>query len=120
VVRPRIEKTWAFLNIPYDKPFENIYLAYIAGISAFGLVPKATLEIPGGGRRLDRIFQLIQTCGHSFHDLSRIQLDRAKPRTPRFNMPFELGLAIGWAKSAGGSDQICLCSKPSTAEFRSL
>jgi hypothetical protein len=106
VPRPTIEKTSAFLNIPYDKQFENLYLAYIAGITAFGLVPRATLEIPGGARRLDRIFQLIQTCGYSFHDLSRVQLDRLRPRTPRFNMPFELGLAVGWAKSAGHNDQI--------------
>ena len=62
----------AFLNIPYDDAFQHLYLAYIAGITAFGLVPRATLEIPGGVRRLDRIFELIQTCGHSFHDLSRI------------------------------------------------
>jgi hypothetical protein len=36
------------------------------------------------------------------HDLSRVQLDRAKPRTPRFNMPFELGLAVAWEKSKEG------------------
>jgi hypothetical protein len=104
--RPAIEKTSAFLNIPYDKQFENLYLAYIAGLTAFGLVPRATLEIPGGTRRLERIFQLIQTCRYSFHDLSRVQLDRSSPRTPRFNMPFELGLAVGWAKSARDHDQI--------------
>jgi hypothetical protein len=100
-----IQQTSAFLNIPYDKQFENLYLAYIAGVTAFGLVPRATLEIPGGTRRLDRIFELIQTCAYSFHDLSRVQLDRSRPRTPRFNMSFELGLAIGWAKSARHNDQ---------------
>ena len=104
--RPAVEKTSAFLNIPYDKQFENLYLAYIAGLTAFGLVPRATLEIPGGSRRLDRIFELIQTCGYSFHDLSRVQRDRSKPRTPRFNMPFELGLAVGWSKSASRDDQV--------------
>ncbi len=85
-----------FLNIPYDARFENLYLAYIAGITAFGLVPRATLEIPGGTRRLDRIFELIQACDYSIHDLSRVQLDRHRPVTPRFNMPFELGLAVAW------------------------
>lgn len=104
--RPALEKTSVFLNIPYDKQFENLYLAYIAGLTAFGLVPRATLEIPGGARRLDRIFELLQTCGYSFHDLSRVQLDRTRPRTPRFNMPFELGLAVGWAKSTGHNDQV--------------
>jgi hypothetical protein len=38
-------------------------------------------------------------CRYSFHDLSRVQIDRKKPPTPRFNMPFELGLAVAWAKT---------------------
>jgi hypothetical protein len=83
-----------FLNIPYDSTFENLYLAYLAGLTAFGLHPRATLEIPGSQRRLDRILRLIQDCAYSIHDLSRVQLDRTTPRTPRFNMPFELGLAV--------------------------
>jgi hypothetical protein len=106
VPQPAVEKTSAFLNIPYDKQFEKLYLAYIAGLTAFGLVPRATLEIPGGIRRLDRIFELIQTCGYSFHDLSRVQRDRVRPKVPRFNMPFELGLAVAWSKSAGQNDQV--------------
>lgn len=87
-----------FLNIPYDAQFEKLCLAYIAGVTAFGLAPHATLEIPGGSSRLDRIFDLIRSCGHSVHDLSRVQLDRHSPRTPRFNMPFELGLAVAWER----------------------
>jgi hypothetical protein len=66
------------------------------------MAPRVTLEIPGGVRRLDRIFALIQSCEFSVHDLSRVQLDRTKPRTPRFNMPFELGLAVAWEKLKGG------------------
>ena len=96
--RPRVEPKSVFLNIPYDTAFQRLYLAYIAGLSAFGLTPRATLEIPGGERRLDRIFELIQSCRYSIHDLSRVQLDRRPPVTPRFNMPFELGLATAWAK----------------------
>ncbi len=89
----------AFLNVPYDKQFEDLYLAFIAGLSAFGLNPRATLEIPGGARRLDRIFHLITNCRYSFHDLSRVELDPEPPPTPRFNMPFELGLVLGWLKA---------------------
>ncbi len=84
----------AFLNVPYDSEFESVYLAYIAGLAAFGLKARTTLEIPGGARRLDRIFQLIQTCRYSLHDLSRVELNVRRPATPRFNMPFELGLAV--------------------------
>jgi hypothetical protein len=70
-------------------------LAYIAGLSAFGFQPRATLEIPFSKRRLERIRSLIASSQYSIHDLSRVQLDRNRPRTPRFNMPFELGLTIG-------------------------
>jgi hypothetical protein len=84
-----------FLNIPYDSQFENLFLAYIAAISAFGFIPRATLEIPFGRRRLDRILDLIEDCRYSVHDLSRVELDRSPPSTPRFNMPFELGLTVG-------------------------
>jgi hypothetical protein len=104
---PKVNPLAAFLNIPYDNRFENIYLAYIAGLCTFGLVPRVTLEIPGGKRRLDRIFELIQTCRYSFHDLSRVQLDRKPPwSTPRFNMPFELGLAVAWSKIQGENGQM--------------
>jgi hypothetical protein len=86
-----------FLNLPYDPQFESLCLAYICGVACFGLVPRATLEIPGD-RRLDRIVDLIQHCPFSLHDLSRVQLDRNKPTTPRFNMPFELGLVVAMTK----------------------
>ena len=87
-----------FVNIPYDEGFRRLYLAYIIGLTQLGLEPRATLGIPGGERRLDRILALIQSCRYSIHDLSRVQLDRNPPRTPRFNMPFELGLTVTWAK----------------------
>jgi len=94
---PRAKES-LFLNIPYDSSFTKLYLAYIAGVSSVGLVPRATLEIPGGQRRLDRILSLIRSCAYSLHDLSRVELDPHPPKTPRFNMPFELGLAVSWQK----------------------
>lgn len=91
---PIPQPTHAFLNVPYDPPYEPLYLAFIAGLAAYGLVPRATLEIPGAQRRLDRIAELITDCRYSFHDLSRTQTSGPAPRVPRFNMPFELGLAV--------------------------
>ncbi len=99
-MRKRARQESAFLNIPYDRRYETLYLAFIAGLCAFGLTPRATIEIPGGKRRLERIIELIRGCEYSFHDLSRVQLDRKPPATPRFNMPFELGLAVNWALGA--------------------
>ncbi len=94
---PRLPRDTAFLNVPYDSSYEDLFLAWVAGLCGFGLIPRATLEIPGSARRLDRIFKLIRRCRVSFHDLSRVELDATPPPTPRFNMPFELGLAVAWA-----------------------
>jgi len=91
-------KESVFLNIPYDPQFTRPYLAYITALSAISLVPRATLGITGN-RRLDRIASLIESCSYSIHDLSRVQLDRHPPRTPRFNMPFELGMAVVWSQA---------------------
>ena len=98
--KPSVEKADVFLNVPYDECFENLFLAYIAGISAFGFAPRATLEIPFSQRRLERIVSLIASSQYSVHDMSRVELDRTAPRTPRFNMPFELGLTVGLGKQA--------------------
>lgn len=76
---PRVKRNFVFLNIPYDKKFRRQYLAYIVGLTHLGLVPKVTLGIPGGERRLDRIYALIKQCRYSFHDLSRVEIDRAPP-----------------------------------------
>ncbi len=102
---PRAQRDSAFLNIPYDLAYEEAFLAYIAGVAAFGLDPRATLELTSGERRLDRIFSLIEVCRYSFHDLSLVKLDRKRPTTPRFNMPFELGLVIGWQQAAPSGHQ---------------
>jgi len=87
-----------FLNIPYDDEFRNIYIAYVVGLYQLGLVPHLTSEIPGGKRRLDRIFDLIKSCRYSIHDLSRVELSSNPAATPRFNMPLELGMTIAWAE----------------------
>lgn len=95
---PSVQTDAVFLNIPYDNRFRNQFLAYIVGLTQLGLEPRATLGIPGGERRLDRILELIQGCRYSVHDLSRVELDRTFPATPRFNMPCELGMTITWQK----------------------
>jgi hypothetical protein len=91
-----------FLNVPYDRRSEKLYLAYVCGVCSFGLIPRAAVELRESARRLDRILAIIKTCRYSINDLSRVELDRTPPPTPRFNMPFELGLSIGWDKFGKG------------------
>lgn len=83
-----------FINIPFDPDHEYLYLALIAGLVASGLNPRCVVEVPSGDDRLARIFKLISACPYSVHDLSAIGLSRKPFRVPRFNMPFELGLAV--------------------------
>ena len=59
-------------------------------------------DADGASIRFNKLRRLIGACSHSIHDLSRIEL--SKDALPRFNMPFELGVAMG-AKYFGGSRQ---------------
>ena len=100
---PRVKRIESvFLNIPYDKQFEDLYLAYIVGLTQLGLRVNATLAIPNQGR-LESIIQLIEQSDFSIHDLSRIELSEG---IPRFNMPVELGLALYRSHIAKGRHRV--------------
>lgn len=77
-----------FLNCPFDPAYEPLFITLVGTLIFLGQKPHCVLEVrEKGDGRLSRIFDLIQTCRISIHDLSRVG-------TPaRFNMPFELGLA---------------------------
>ncbi len=79
-----------FLNIPYDSQFQDLYIAYVVGLTQLGLDVTATLAHPNQDR-LAKIIELIEKCTFSIHDLSRIEASRG---IPRFNMPLELGIAL--------------------------
>lgn len=96
-----------FLNVPYDSPFENLYLAYIVGLTQLGLTINATLAVPNQGR-LDRIVNLIEQSDASIHDLSRIELSSG---IPRFNMPLELGLALYRSRATNGRHKVFVFEK---------
>jgi hypothetical protein len=111
--RKRIDSV--FLNIPYDKEFEDLYLAYIVGLTQLGLRVNATLAIPNQGR-LDTIIGLIAECNFSIHDLSRIETSKG---VPRFNMPVELGLALYRSHATGGKHRVYVFESKSYRAQRS-
>lgn len=81
-----------FLNVPFDRPYQPVFVTLVSTLVCLGQTPRCVLEIRESGQgRLARIFELLRSCGVSFHDLCR-----TGPRA-RFNMPFELGLACGLA-----------------------
>lgn len=95
----------AFINVPYSRRYERVYLAFIAGTAAYGLVPSAAVRDPSSRFQLERIYELISSAQYSFHDLSWMSLDRQSPRTPRLNMAFELGLAVSISRSEGAQHE---------------
>jgi hypothetical protein len=105
VGKKRGSPPYAFVNLPYAKRYEKVYLAFLAGISAYGLVPTAAVRDPSSTFQLDRIYDLIAAARYSFRDLSWMSLDRKKPRTPRLNMAFELGLAVAINRRADSNSR---------------
>jgi hypothetical protein len=92
------------LNIPYDAGFEDLFLAYIVGLTQLGLVMNVALAVPNQGR-LETIIELIEKSDFSIHDLSRVELAHG---LPRFNMPVELGLALYRSRITRGKHRIFL------------
>ena len=88
-----------FLNIPYDSDYEPIFVAIVATLLAVGRTPLCTLELEDRGKgRPERIMALLERSRVSFHDLSHVELP------PRFNMPFELGVAWAMREYRGRHD----------------
>ncbi len=104
---PTPDENAVFINCPYDKGYERIFVSIVAALISIGRTPRCTLEIPEGGQgRLTRIQELLESCRVSIHDLSRV-------RTPvRFNMPFELGLACALDRHKGPHTYILFEKEP--------
>jgi hypothetical protein len=85
-----------FLNVPFDKPYEPIFIGLVGALVHLGKRPTTVLELAGGAApRLDRLIAAIRENPFSVHDLSRVEPSgRGPSAVPRFNMPFELGLAV--------------------------
>ncbi len=98
-----LRRRGVFLNIPFDKSYERLFVALIGVLVALGRIPRCVLEIPemGNGRQA-RILDLMQSCSFSIHDLSRVGLP------VRFNMPFELGIAFTLARLKGNHGFVIL------------
>jgi hypothetical protein len=95
-----------FLNVPFDKRYEPLFTALIAGLVAIGRKPRCVLEIPDAGEgRRKRLLRLVASCQTSIHDLCRVTGSGPR-RLPRFNMAFELG--VTYALKAGSSHRLFL------------
>ena len=88
-------KDGVFINCPFDLGYRPIFDAIVFTICVCGFRARSALEVIDSGElRLTKIMRLIKDCRFSIHDLSRVELD-AENDLPRFNMPIELGIAMG-------------------------
>lgn len=84
-----------FINCPFDNAFAGMFEAFVFTAIFCGYRVRSALEISDSGDlRLSKIVRLIEQSKFSIHDISRVELDEVSG-LPRFNMPIELGIAIG-------------------------
>jgi hypothetical protein len=84
-----------FVNCPFDDTYKPLLDAQLFCIHDCGFFARTALEVSGSGEtRLDKIVRIIRESRYSVHDISRVEISAASP-LPRFNMPFECGLAFG-------------------------
>ena len=95
----RVDEHTVFLNVPFDRSYERLFVSLIVTLVSLGRTPRSVLEIPEMGQgRLARLHDLLISCRVSVHDLSRVGMP------VRFNMPFELGLAFSLRQMTGRHD----------------
>lgn len=80
-----------FINCPFDTDFKPMFDAIVFAIHDLGFQARHALIDEGKAVRIERITQELVNSKFSLHDLSRVELDDNK--LPRFNMPFEAGIA---------------------------
>lgn len=84
-----------FVNCPFDADYLSLLHALVFSIHDCGYLARLAIEDTGGAElRVDKITRLIRESRFSIHDISRVHVDAASP-LPRFNMPFEAGVAFG-------------------------
>lgn len=84
-----ISRPGCFLNLSFDRSYDDIFLAYLVGLSIFGIDPISVLLAPANGWRLPKLYETIRASRFSIHDMSW-----NRPNDIRYNMPLELGLAV--------------------------
>jgi hypothetical protein len=106
-----------FLNCPFDPEYLPLFNSIVFAVHKCGFVLRSAKEFEDSSSiRMHNILKLIGESKYSIHDLSRIGFSNDDEPLPRFNMPLELGCAIG-CKMFGNKQQrkieyIVLVSRP--------
>lgn len=114
--RPRRYDVSVFVNCPFDDAYRPLLHAVLFTIHDCGFLARTALEDVGSGEtRVDKIVRIVRDSRFSIHDISRVEVTPDHP-LPRFNMPFECGLAFGArrfgpGKSAAARDLLVLAAE---------
>lgn len=102
-----------FVNCPFDDDYLPLLHALLFAIHDCGFVARFAVEDSGAAeQRIHKICRLISESKLSIHDISRTELTRQQ--FPRFNMPFEAGIAYGAIQfdAAKNRDMLVLEAEP--------
>lgn len=94
-------ETSVFVNCPFDNDFAPLLEVMLFCVIYAGLTPRIASEnLEGGASRLDKIVEIVEQCKYSIHDLSMCKATDVG-EFQRMNMPFELGLDMGFRRGPG-------------------
>ncbi len=95
-----------FVNCPFDNSYLKFLHPLLFTIHDAGFQARIALEDTGASEsRLDKITRLVRESKFSIHDMSRVGLSSGPKPVPRFNMPFECGLAFGSMRYGRNQDR---------------
>jgi hypothetical protein len=96
--------TSVFINCPFDDTYARLFDALVFAVTCCGFLARSALESGNvAENRMNRIARAVFSSKYSIHDLSRCQ-GEGEQNIARFNMPLELGIAMG-RRMAHGEDQ---------------
>lgn len=88
----RARASRVFINCPFDPKYLGLFHAIVFAVHDLGFQARHALIDDTVAIRLTRISNEIRGCKYSIHDLSRVEVGGTL-KLPRFNMPFEAGIA---------------------------
>jgi len=85
-----------FINCPFDRAYQPKLNAIVFTIFRSGFRARCSLEADdAAANRFSKICKIIEECRYGVHDIARTEAS-GDPPLPRFNMPLELGVFLGF------------------------
>lgn len=101
--RKRPYATSVFVNCPFDDMYQPLFRALVFVIEYCGFGVRCALEADDSGvTRAEKLLAIIAGSQFGIHDISRTESNAEG--LPRFNMPYEFGLFVGF-KASGAIKQ---------------